>query len=64
MGKVDWGIAKAWEDAVKTAAAKRPHAIQGIDKVADMDVMLRAIFGVLPRLQPPRVAVAGWDHGV
>ncbi|KAI1306626.1 hypothetical protein F5Y03DRAFT_354001 [Xylaria venustula] len=40
---VDWEVAKAWEDALEKQCVKRPRTIEGIDKVADVDTVLRTI---------------------
>lgn len=38
-----WKVAKAWEDALRNAACKRPMTIPGIDVVADVDTLLSSI---------------------
>ncbi|KAI1078276.1 phosphotransferase enzyme family-domain-containing protein [Whalleya microplaca] len=40
---VNWEIAKAWEDELEKQDVKRPATIEGIDKVADVDSILRTI---------------------
>jgi hypothetical protein len=40
---IQWDIAKAWEDELEKLNVKRPSTIQGIDKVADVDALLRAV---------------------
>ncbi|KAI0421131.1 hypothetical protein F5X98DRAFT_330196 [Xylaria grammica] len=42
-GKVDWEVAKAWETEMEKLNVKRPATIRGIDKVADVDTILRTI---------------------
>jgi hypothetical protein len=42
-GAVNWENAKAWEDALEAAGAKRPRTIPGIGRVADVDTVLQAI---------------------
>ncbi|TGJ86253.1 hypothetical protein E0Z10_g2563 [Xylaria hypoxylon] len=42
-GKVDWEVAKAWETEIEKLNVKRPATIRGIDKVADVDTILRTI---------------------
>ncbi|WEW59970.1 hypothetical protein PRK78_005452 [Emydomyces testavorans] len=43
-GVVQWDVAHAWEDALEKGDVKRrPRTIAGIDKVADVDAVLRAI---------------------
>lgn len=42
-GKVNWEVAKAWEDEIEELNVKRPATIEGIDKVADVDTILRTI---------------------
>ncbi|KAF2969011.1 hypothetical protein GQX73_g4574 [Xylaria multiplex] len=42
-GKVNWEVAKAWEDEIEKLNVKRPATIEGIDKVADVDTILRTI---------------------
>ncbi|KAI1174281.1 phosphotransferase enzyme family-domain-containing protein [Nemania sp. FL0916] len=40
---IQWDVAKAWEDELEKRDVKRPSNIQGIDKVADVDAVLRAV---------------------
>jgi hypothetical protein len=40
---IDWEVAKAWEDELERLCVKRPRTIEGIDKVADVDTVLRTI---------------------
>ncbi|KAI1779523.1 hypothetical protein F4818DRAFT_143589 [Hypoxylon cercidicola] len=40
---VDWEVANAWEGELEKLNVKRPRTIEGIDKVADVDTILRAI---------------------
>jgi len=40
---VNWEMAKAWEDALEGAGARRPRNIEGIEGVADIDTILRSI---------------------
>ncbi|KAI0911027.1 hypothetical protein F4823DRAFT_587819 [Ustulina deusta] len=40
---IDWEVAKAWEDELERLHVKRPRTIEGIDKVADVDTVLRTI---------------------
>ncbi|KAL4797171.1 hypothetical protein BDV19DRAFT_387703 [Aspergillus venezuelensis] len=40
---VQWEDAKIWEDALEEAGVERPRTITGIDKVADVDAILRMI---------------------
>ncbi|KAL4938047.1 hypothetical protein BDV06DRAFT_226389 [Aspergillus oleicola] len=40
---VQWDEAKIWEDMLQGAGVKRPRTITGIDKVADVDAILRMI---------------------
>lgn len=40
---VKWNVVKAWEDELETLDVKRPRTIRGIEKVADVDVVLRSI---------------------
>ncbi|KAI3316928.1 phosphotransferase enzyme family-domain-containing protein [Xylariaceae sp. AK1471] len=40
---IQWDLAKAWEDELEKLDVKRPSTIQGIDKVADVDAVLRAV---------------------
>ncbi|KUJ18237.1 APH-domain-containing protein [Mollisia scopiformis] len=40
---VEWDVAKAWEDELEKLDTKRPKTIEGIDKVADVDAILRTI---------------------
>lgn len=42
-GKINWEVAKAWEDEMEKLNVKRPATIEGIDKVADVDTILRTI---------------------
>ena len=38
-----WAIAKAWEDELEMLNVKRPSIMAGIDKVANVDALLRSI---------------------
>ncbi|KAF4634752.1 hypothetical protein G7Y89_g3359 [Cudoniella acicularis] len=40
---VKWDVMKAWEDELEKLDVKRPRNIPGIDKVADVDTILRTI---------------------
>ncbi|KAI0550663.1 hypothetical protein F4679DRAFT_594575 [Xylaria curta] len=40
---INWEVAKAWEDELERLNVKRPRTIEGIDKVADVDTVLRTI---------------------
>jgi hypothetical protein len=40
---IQWDLAKAWEDELEKLDVKRPSTMQGIDKVADVDAVLRAV---------------------
>lgn len=40
---VKWDVVKAWEDELEKVGVKRPRNILGIDKVADVDTVLRTI---------------------
>ncbi|CRG87492.1 hypothetical protein PISL3812_04510 [Talaromyces islandicus] len=40
---VQWEVARAWEDELEKLDVKRPRTIAGIDKVADVDGVLRTI---------------------
>lgn len=40
---VKWEVAKAWEDELEKLDVKRPGNMRGIDKVADVDTILRSI---------------------
>ncbi|KAH7397398.1 kinase-like domain-containing protein [Pyrenochaeta sp. MPI-SDFR-AT-0127] len=40
---VKWGVAKVWEDELARLDVRRPRTIKGIDKVADVDAVLRSI---------------------
>ena len=40
---VKWDVVKAWEDELEKFDVKRPRTIEGIDKVADVDAVLRTI---------------------
>ncbi|KAI1747935.1 hypothetical protein F4782DRAFT_390828 [Xylaria castorea] len=42
-GKVNWEVAKAWEDEMEKLNVKRPATIEDIDKAADVDTILRTI---------------------
>ncbi|EEQ28075.1 conserved hypothetical protein [Microsporum canis CBS 113480] len=42
---VQWEVAKAWECELEKLGVERPRTIDGIDKVADVDAVLR---GILP----------------
>jgi hypothetical protein len=39
---VKWDVAKAWEDELEKLSAKRPRTMEGIEKVADVDAVLRS----------------------
>lgn len=41
--EVEWEIAEAWENELQKLDVKRPSTIQGIDKVADVDEVLRSL---------------------
>ncbi|KAL9119974.1 MAG: hypothetical protein Q9187_003472 [Circinaria calcarea] len=40
---VKWEMVKAWEDELEKSQVQRPRTIQGIEQVADVDAILRAI---------------------
>jgi hypothetical protein len=40
---VNWEVAKAWEDELERLDVKRPRTIVGIEKIADVDAVLRSI---------------------
>jgi hypothetical protein len=40
---VNWDVAKAWEDELERLNVQRPRTIKGIEKVADVDAVLRSI---------------------
>ena len=40
---VRWDVVKAWEDELEKFDVKRSRNIEGIDKVADVDAVLRTI---------------------
>ncbi|XXG94149.1 hypothetical protein Hte_000401 [Hypoxylon texense] len=40
---VDWELAHAWEEELEKLGVERPRTIEGIDKVADVDTVLRTI---------------------
>ena len=40
---VKWEVVKAWEDELDRAEVQRPRTIKGIEKVADVDAVLRTI---------------------
>lgn len=40
---VKWDVVKAWEDELEKVNVKRPRNILGIDRVADVDTILRTI---------------------
>lgn len=42
-GGVKWEVAQAWEHALEQLNVKRPRTIKGIEKVADVDAVLRSI---------------------
>ncbi|KAJ8123469.1 hypothetical protein ONZ43_g592 [Nemania bipapillata] len=42
-GGIQWDLAKVWEDELEKQDVKRPSIMQGIDKVADVDAVLRAV---------------------
>lgn len=42
-GPINWEVAMAWEEELRDACLKCPREIQGIDKVADVDMVLEAI---------------------
>ncbi|PVI01562.1 hypothetical protein DM02DRAFT_727843 [Periconia macrospinosa] len=41
--KVKWDVAKAWEDELEKLDVKRPRTMKGIEKIADVDAVLRCI---------------------
>ncbi len=41
--EISWDVAKMWEDELEQLQVKRPSTIEGIDGVADVDAILRAI---------------------
>ncbi|KAF1842601.1 uncharacterized protein K460DRAFT_359182 [Cucurbitaria berberidis CBS 394.84] len=40
---VKWDVAKAWEDELESMGIQRPKTMKGIEKVADVDAVLRSI---------------------
>ncbi|CAJ2508321.1 Uu.00g133470.m01.CDS01 [Anthostomella pinea] len=40
---VDWELAKAWEDELERLHVNRPATMEGIDKAADVDTVLRTV---------------------
>ena len=42
-GDIDWDIARAWEEELERLDAKRPRTMEGIDKIANVDALLRSI---------------------
>lgn len=40
---VKWNVAKVWEDELERLDVQRPRTIKGIEKVADVDDVLRSI---------------------
>jgi hypothetical protein len=40
---VKWDVAKTWEDELERLNVQRPRTIKGIEKVADVDAVLRSI---------------------
>lgn len=40
---VNWEAVKVWEDQLEKAQVQRPRTMKGIDKVADIDAILRGI---------------------
>ncbi len=38
-----WEVAKVWEDELERLNVQRPRTIKGIEKVADVDAVLRSI---------------------
>lgn len=40
---IDWQTAKLWEEELEKAHVSRPRTIEGIEKVADVDAILRGI---------------------
>jgi hypothetical protein len=40
---VKWDVAKVWEDELERLKVQRPRTIKGIEKVADVDAVLRSI---------------------
>jgi hypothetical protein len=40
---IKWDVAKAWEDELEKLDVKRPRTMEGIEKVADVDSLLRSI---------------------
>lgn len=41
--RVKWDVAKAWENELEKLDVKRPSTMKGIEKVADVDAVLRSI---------------------
>lgn len=40
---VKWDVVKAWEDELEKLDVKRPRTMKGIEKVSDVDAVLRSI---------------------
>jgi hypothetical protein len=40
---VKWDVAKVWEDELERLKVQRPRTIKGIEKIADVDAVLRSI---------------------
>lgn len=40
---VKWDVTKVWEDELERLDVQRPRTIKGIEKVADVDAVLRSI---------------------
>jgi hypothetical protein len=40
---VKWNVVKMWEDELERLDVQRPRTIKGIEKVADVDAVLRSI---------------------
>ena len=41
--RVKWDVAKAWENELEKLDVKRPSTMKGIEKVADVDAVLRSV---------------------
>lgn len=41
---VDWELARAWEEELQKCGVKRPSTIEGIDKIANVDELLTALW--------------------
>lgn len=65
---VKWDVAKAWEDELEKLDVKRPRTMKGIEKVADVDAVLRSILpwrvsnSDILRLQPEKVILKCRDE--